>query len=48
VGIVYSKQGRIAMAITVDEMPVSWSVDNPGYLMISKLSLMLIDGLKSR
>jgi len=48
VGIVYSKQGRIAMAITVDEMPVSWSVDNAGYLMISKLSLMLIDGLKSR
>ena len=48
VGIVYSKQGRIAMAITVDEMPVSWLVDNAGYLMISKLSLMLIDGLKSR
>ena len=48
VGIVYSKQGKIAMAITVDEMPVNWSVDNAGYLMISKLSLMLIDGLKSR
>jgi len=48
IGIVYSKQGKIAMAITVDEMPVSWSVDNAGYLMISRLSLLLIDGLKSR
>jgi beta-lactamase class A len=47
VGIVYSKQGRIAMAITVDELPVNWSVDNAGYLMISKLSLMLVEGLKS-
>ena len=47
-GIVYSKQGKIAMAITVDEMPaVNWSVDNAGYLMISRLSLVLIDGLKS-
>jgi hypothetical protein len=47
VGIVYSKQGRIAMAITADDMPVNWSVDNAGYLMISRLSLMLVDGLKS-
>jgi len=47
IGIIYSKQGRIAMAITVDDMPVNWSVDNPGYLMMSKLSLMLLDGLKS-
>ena len=47
VGIVYSKQGRIAMAITVDEMPVNWSVDNAGYLMISKLSMMLTEGLKT-
>src|SRR5215831_4033953 len=45
VGIVYAKQGRIAMAITTDDMPVNWSVDNAGYLMISKLSLTLIDGL---
>lgn len=48
VGIVYSKQGRIAMAITADDMPVNWSVDNAGYLMISKLSLMLMEGLKTR
>jgi len=48
VGIVYSKQGRIAMAITADDMPVNWSVDNAGYLMISKLSLSLVEGLKTR
>ena len=48
VGIVYSKRGRIAIAITVDEMPnVVWSVDNPGYLLMSRLSLILLDGLKS-
>jgi beta-lactamase class A len=48
VAIVYSKHGRIAMAITVDDMPeVVWSVDNPGYLLMSRLSLLLLDGLKS-
>lgn len=48
VAIVYSKQGRVAMAITVDDMPeVNWSVDNPGYLLMSRLSLILLDGLKS-
>jgi beta-lactamase class A len=46
IGIIYSKKGRIAMAITVDEMPeVNWSVDNRGYLLMSQLSLILIDGL---
>ena len=44
--IVYSKRGRTAIAITVDEMPeVNWSVDNPGYLLMSRLSLIIIDGL---
>jgi len=48
VAIVYSKKGRIAMAITVDEMPeVYWSVDNPGYLLMSRLSTILIEGLQS-
>jgi len=47
--IVYSKQGRIAIAITVDDMPeIMWSVDNPGYLLMSRLSLILLEGLKSR
>jgi beta-lactamase class A len=48
VAIVYSKRGRIAIAITVDDMPeVTWSVDNPGYLLMNRLSLILIEGLKS-
>jgi beta-lactamase class A len=39
VAILYTSQGRIALAITVDEMPeVIWSVDNPGYLLMSRLS----------
>ena len=46
VGIIYSKRGRIAMAITCDDMPeVDWTDDNPAYLMLSRLSLLLIDGL---
>lgn len=48
VAIVYSKNGKIAIAITVDEMPeVNWSVDNPGYLLMSRLSMILSEGLKS-
>jgi len=48
VAIVYSKRGKIAIAITVDDMPeVNWSVDNPGYLLMSRLSGILIDGLGS-
>jgi beta-lactamase class A len=46
VGIVYSKGGRIAMAITVDGMPKpDWSPDNPGSLLIADLAKMLVDGL---
>jgi beta-lactamase class A len=46
VAILYTKKGKIAMAITVDEMPeANWSVDNPGYLLISRLSTILADGL---
>jgi beta-lactamase class A len=48
VAVVYSRHGKIAIAITVDDMPeVVWSVDNPGYLLMSRLSLILLDGLKS-
>ena len=48
VAILYGKQGKIAMAITVDDMPaVNWSVDNPGYLLMSRLSLIVMDGLAS-
>jgi beta-lactamase class A len=46
VGIVYAKQGPIAMAITVDGMPTpDWSPDNPGELLISALSELLVDSL---
>ena len=46
VAIVYTRRGRIALAITCDDMPeVVWNTDNPGLLMISRLSLLLLDGL---
>jgi beta-lactamase class A len=46
VGIVYSKHGRIAIAITCDDIPqVNWSSDNPGLLLIAKLSEILVAGL---
>src|SRR6266480_1120086 len=45
VGIIYSKKGRIAMAITCDDMPeIIWSVDNPAYLLMSQLSEILVAG----
>jgi len=47
VGIIYSKKGRIAMAISCDDMPeVMWSVDNPAYLLMSDLSDDLVEGLR--
>jgi beta-lactamase class A len=46
VGILYSKRGRIIMAVTCDNMPeVDWTVDNAAYYMLSRLSLLLLDGL---
>jgi hypothetical protein len=46
VGIVYAKSGRIAMAITVDDMPQpDWSPDNAGLLMIADLAKILGDGM---
>jgi len=46
VGIIYTKKGRIAMAISCDDMPeVIWSVDNPAYLLMSRLSEILVTGL---
>ncbi len=48
VGILYTKRGRIAMAITCDDIPeADWTVENPGYLLLSHLSLILIEGLGS-
>ena len=46
VGIIYSKRGPVAMAITIDDLPqVNWTPDNPGLLLLSKLSALLVDGL---
>lgn len=46
VGIIYTPRGRIAMAITVDEMPqVIYNEENPGLLLIWKLSQILQEGL---
>jgi len=46
VGIIYAKKGKIAIAITCDDMPeVIWSVDNPGYILMSHLSEMLVTEL---
>ncbi len=46
IGILYTKRGRIVMAITCDEIPaIDWSVDNPGQLLMSKVALILIEEL---
>ena len=46
VGVVYTASGRIAMAITLAEIPeIDYSVDNPGLLLLSRLSAVLVDGL---
>jgi hypothetical protein len=48
VAIVFSERGRIAMAITVDDLPeVVWNTENPGLLLLSRLSLALLEGLAS-
>ena len=46
IGIIYTPRGRIAMAITCDEIPeVNWSVDNVGYVLLGKLSSILVSSL---
>lgn len=46
VGIIYSKRGPIAMAITVEDIPdIDYTPDNPGSLLISSLSEILVNGL---
>jgi beta-lactamase class A len=49
VGIIYSKHGPIAMAVTFDDMPeVNWTPDNPGLLLISSLSEILVSELATK
>jgi len=46
VAIVYSDRGRIAMALTCEDLPeVDYSADNAGLLLMSRLSAVLLDGL---
>ena len=46
VAIIYTDGGRIAMAITCDQMPeIDWTYDNPALLLMSRLSTILFDGL---
>ena len=49
VALVYSKGGKIAMAITVDGMPKpNWSPDNPALLLIGDLAPLLVAGLGNK
>ncbi len=46
VGILYVAGGPVVMAITVDDMPeINWTPENPGELLISQLSRIVVDGL---
>ncbi|MDQ3322434.1 MAG: class A beta-lactamase-related serine hydrolase, partial [Acidobacteriota bacterium] len=46
VGIIYTRRGRIAMAITTDDMmEVAYTQENPGLKMLWRLSQILQDGL---
>ncbi len=48
VGIIYGPQAPVAVAVTVDEMPeVNWTPENPGELLISQLSEVLVKGLSA-
>jgi beta-lactamase class A len=47
VGIVYSKGGPIAMAITIEDIPeIDYTPDNPGELLMARISDVLIQGLR--
>lgn len=46
VGLIYHPRGRIALAVTCDDMPeANWTPDNPAFALMSRLSEILIDGL---
>jgi beta-lactamase class A len=46
VGIIYHPRGRIVLAVTCDDMPApEWTPDNPAYLLMSRLSELVIEGL---
>ena len=46
VGIIYSKNGPVAMAITIDNLrDVNWTSDNPALLLLSDVSEILVQEL---
>jgi len=46
VGIIYHTRGRIALAVTCDDMPEpNWTADNPALQLMSRLSEIILDGL---
>jgi beta-lactamase class A len=46
VGLIYHPRGRIALAVTCDDMPEpEWTPDNPAFRLMSRLSELIIDGL---
>ncbi len=46
IGIVYTKSGPIAIAITVEDIPgIDYGEDNIGLLMIADLAKLIVDGL---
>ena len=48
VGVLYTERGRIALAITCDQLPSPcWTPDNPAFLLMSRLSEILVGGLAS-
>jgi beta-lactamase class A len=49
VGIVYTQNGPVALAITIDDMPeIDYSRDNPGERLIWQLTRTILDGLSTR
>ncbi len=46
IGIIYHPRGRVALAVTCDDMPaVEWTPDNPAFLVMSRLSEIVVHGL---
>jgi len=46
VGLIYHARGRIALAITCNEIPEpNWSVDNPALTLMSRLSKTVVEAL---
>ena len=47
VGIIYAHTGRIALAITVDELPnIDYTPDNPGSQLIADLAKLIVESLR--